>query len=165
MAASPAVFALCGLWHGAAWSYVLWGLMHACFLNLYTLRKRLCPALRSGLWERLLTLCAVSFSWLFFRAGNTGRALVLTGQLFSTWDLAAGTQLLLSAGPLDVSPAVLLLLLTGALLLLRKLPALTEEACPHCPEAVWAGLLLALCLAALIRMDSGTASAFIYFQF
>jgi len=49
--------------------------------------------------------------------------------------------------------------------LARRLPALTEEARPHCPEAVWAGLLLALCLAALIRMDSGTASAFIYFQF
>ena len=165
MLATAAVFSLCGLWHGAAWSYLLWGLLHACFLNLYTLRKRLWPGLRSGLWERLLTLCAVCFSWLFFRAGDTGRALALTGQLFSAWDVAAGGQLLLSAGPPDTSPAVLLLLLTGGLLLLRRLPALTEEARPHCPEAVWAGLLLALCLAALIRMDSGTASAFIYFQF
>ncbi len=165
MLATIAVFSLCGLWHGAAWSYVLWGLMHACFLNLFTLRKRLWPALRPGLWERVLTLCAVSFSWLFFRAGDTSRALLLTGQLFSVWNLAAGTQLLLSAGPLDVSPAVLLLLLAGGLLLLYKLPALTAEAPPHCPDAVWVGLLLALCLAALIRMDSGTASAFIYFQF
>ncbi len=165
MLATAAVFALCGLWHGAAWSYVLWGLMHACFLNLYTLRKRLRPGLASGLWEQALTYCAVSFSWLFFRAGDTGRALLLAARLFSAWDLSSGARLLMSAGPRGASPAVLALLLAGGLLTLRRLPALASDRKPPLPEAAWAGLLLAIGIAALIRMDGGTASAFIYFQF
>ncbi len=165
MLAAFAVFALCGLWHGAAWSYVLWGLMHACFLNLYTLRKRFLPALPSGLWEHVLTFCAVSFSWLFFRAGDAGRALLMSERLFSAWDISSGAQLLMGAGPRGASPAVLLLLLAGGLLTLRRLPALTAEEKPPVSEAAWAGLLLAIGIAALIRMDSGTASAFIYFQF
>ncbi len=163
--ATTVVFALCGLWHGAAWSYVLWGLLHACYLNLYTLRKRCFPALPSGLWEQALTYCAVTFSWLFFRAGDTGRALLLVGRLFSAWDVASGVQLLMSAGLRDASPVLLLLLLAGGLLMLRRVPVLTTEEKPPVPVAAWAGLLLAIAIAALIRMDSGTASAFIYFQF
>ncbi len=163
--ATTVVFALCGLWHGAAWSYVLWGLLHACFLNLYTLRKRRFPALPSGLWEHALTYGAVTFSWLFFRAGDTGRAILLTGRFFSAWDVASGVQLLMSAGLRGASPVLLLLLLAGGLLMLRRLPVLTTEEKPPVPVAVWAGLLLAILSAALIRIDSGTASAFIYFQF
>ncbi len=163
--ASTVVFALCGLWHGAAWSYMIWGLMHACFLNLYTLKKRFRPALASGPWEHALTYCAVSFSWLFFRAGDTGRALLLTERLFSAWDFSSGARLLMSAGPRGASPSVLLLLLTGGLLTLRRLPALTAEEKTPVSEAAWAGLLVAIGLAALIRLDGGAASAFIYFQF
>ncbi len=163
--ATTVVFALCGLWHGAAWSYVLWGLLHACFLNLYILRKRRFPALPSGLWEHALTYCAVTFSWLFFRAGNTGRALLLAGRLFSVWDVSSGVQLLMSAGQRGASPVLLLLLLAGGLLMLRRLPMLAADEKPPVPVAAWAGLLLAIVIAALIRMDSGTASAFIYFQF
>ena len=163
--ATTVVFALCGLWHGAAWSYVLWGLLHACFLNLYTLRKRRFPALPSGLWEHALTYGAVTFSWLFFRAGDTGRAILLTGRFFSAWDVASGVQLLMSAGLRGASPVLLLLLLAGGLLMLRRLPVLTTEEKPPVPVAAWAGLLLAILIAALIRIDSGTASAFIYFQF
>ena len=71
----------------------------------------------------------------------------------------------MSAGPRSASPAVLALLLAGGLLSLRRLPALASDRKPPLPEAAWAGLLLAIGIAALIRMDGGTASAFIYFQF
>ncbi len=163
--ATTVVFALCGLWHGAAWSYVLWGLLHACFLNLYTLRKHRFPALPSGLWEHALTYGAVTFSWLFFRAGDTGRALLLAGRLCSAWNVSSGVQLLMSAWQRGASPVLLLLLLAGGLLMLRRLPMLSADEKPPVPVAAWAGLLLAIVIAALIRMDSGTASAFIYFQF
>ncbi len=163
--AATVVFALCGLWHGAAWSYVLWGLLHACFLNLYTVRKRFWPALPSGRWEQALTYAAVSFSWLFFRAGDTGRALLLTERLFSAWDFSSGARLLAGAAPRGASPAALLLLLAGGLLTLRRLPALTQDEKAPVSEAAWAGLLLAIGIGALIRLDSGAASAFIYFQF
>ena len=165
--ATTAVFALCGLWHGASWSFVVWGLLHAFFMNLHTLRSRLLPGRSSGWPERVLTLFAVCFSWLFFRAGSLSRAVLLLGRLFCAWNFTESAGLLMSAAANGVPPAALLLLLPGGLAVLRRLPALTAEGeeKKKIPEAAWIGLLLAIGAAALIRLDSGIASAFIYFQF
>ena len=166
MLATTAVFALCGLWHGASWSFVVWGLLHAFFLNLHTLWRQLRPDRVSGWPERALALAAVCFSWLFFRAGDMSRAVELLGQLFSPWNLTEGAGLLMSAAAGGVSPAAALLLLLGGLAVLWRLPALTREGMEKkVPEAVWAGLLLAIGVAVFIRLDAGIAGAFIYFQF
>jgi alginate O-acetyltransferase complex protein AlgI len=64
------VFALCGLWHGASWTFVVWGLFHGAFLILERLgavRRRLGPlaALR-----RPYVILVVLVSWVFFRADS-----------------------------------------------------------------------------------------------
>ncbi len=164
--ATAAVFALCGLWHGASWNYLVWGLLHAGFMAVYTLWRRLRPEGRGGRAGQVLTFAAVSFAWLFFRAGSMERAHVLLGSLLSPWQAGAGMALLMSACPLETSPAVLLVLLGAMLLLLWRLPSPVREAeGKRLPDAAWAGLLLALLIAVLIRMDAGGANAFIYFQF
>jgi alginate O-acetyltransferase complex protein AlgI len=69
-----------GLWHGAAWTFVLWGGLHGLFLVInhgwHALRRRLGHDLvRSGwlaTWGgRLLTFVAVTIGWVFFRAENS----------------------------------------------------------------------------------------------
>ena len=163
--ATTVVFALCGLWHGASWSFVIWGLMHACFLNLYTLRSRLIPKKTLRLAEKMLTIAAVCFSWLFFRAGDMSRVTILLQRLFSVWDITAGMQLIMSVSLRGVSPEVLLILLAGCLAVLCRLPVLTRENDMHTPDVAVIGMLLAIGIAVLIRLDHGVASAFIYFQF
>lgn len=71
-----AVWALTGLWHGASWNYVLWGIYYFAFLVLENYWKRkgiqLPPAL-----ARVYTLAVVFFGWIFFRFedfGAMGRA-------------------------------------------------------------------------------------------
>lgn len=159
-----AVFTLCGLWHGADWSFVIWGLLHACFMNLYTLYQHFQPQRKPGIAGHILTLTAVCFTWLFFRANDLVHAGLLLGQLFSPWQVSTGIDLLMTASIRNTQPVTLLLLLCGLLLILCRLPAVTDEQTPV-PDAAWAGLLLAICAAVLIRMDAGTANAFIYFQF
>lgn len=162
--ATTVVFALCGLWHGAAWNFIVWGLLHACFLNLHTLACRVLPKPPSGVPGRVLTLAAVCFAWLFFRADGLTHAMALLQQLFSPWDVAAGLQLMMRAS-LRSTPAPALLSLLGAvLLLLHRLPCAARED-TTVPCAVWAGLLLSILLALLIRLDGGVVNAFIYFQF
>ncbi|MBQ7657263.1 MAG: MBOAT family protein [Clostridia bacterium] len=158
------VFFLCGLWHGAEWSFVIWGLLHACFLNLYTLFTHFHPQQKPGIAGHILTLAAVCFAWLFFRANDLAHAGMLLRQLFSPWQVSAGIELLMTAAIRNTQPVTLLLLLCGLLLILRRLPAVTDGK-SSIPDAAWAGLLLAVITAALIRMDAGTANAFIYFQF
>ncbi len=163
--ASSAVFALCGLWHGADWSFLVWGLLHACLMALYTVRRHFLKKALPEPVERFLTLAAVSFAWIFFRAGSMPHALSLLHRLFSVWHPAAGAQLLLSAPVRTVSPAVLLFLLAVLLPAVRRLPALTYGESTDTSDMAWAGILLAAAMALLIRMDSGVSNAFIYFQF
>ena len=47
------VFFLCGLWHGASWTFVIWGLFHGAFLVLE--RLGLAGARRRGCWRRCAT--------------------------------------------------------------------------------------------------------------
>ena len=151
------VFALCGLWHGADWSFVVWGLLHACFLSLYNIQ-------RHRVADRLTMLAAVCFAWVFFRANGLSHALLLISRLFSRWDVPSGVALLTSAAR-PISPVALLILFLSIALTLRCLPALTEEEPPPVPDAAWVFLLLAIGAALFIRLDSGTANTFIYFQF
>ena len=65
------VFLVCGMWHGAGLSFVVWGMIHALF-NIVTsyLRKSPLVFLTKGTAGRVLTFCAVSFAWIFFRADS-----------------------------------------------------------------------------------------------
>jgi alginate O-acetyltransferase complex protein AlgI len=62
------VFLLCGLWHGASWTFILWGLYHGFFLALE--RSRL-EYWRNKLWQPLqhiLTMLIVMVGWVLFRS-------------------------------------------------------------------------------------------------
>jgi len=69
------VFVLCGLWHGAAWNFIVWGLLHGAFLVIERigfgriLSKM--PVFLQHAWTILLVLIA----WVFFRATDLPHAL------------------------------------------------------------------------------------------
>ena len=88
------VFLVSGLWHGAAWTFVLWGAIHGIYQIIGNLtrkgRNRL--LLRVGLTERsagvvwvrrIVTFALVSFAWIFFRANSIGEAGLLLERLFT----------------------------------------------------------------------------------
>ena len=66
-----AVFFLCGLWHGASWTFVAWGLYHGAFLVIERLRGRTSTGSATA---HLYTLVVVSVGWVFFRAETFGQA-------------------------------------------------------------------------------------------
>jgi len=70
------VFFLCGLWHGASWNFIVWGLFHGAFLGLE--RGRFGRVIES-LWRplaRAYTLLVVVAGWVFFRASTMEQASV-----------------------------------------------------------------------------------------
>ena len=84
------VMALVGLWHGAGWNFVLWGLLHGTYLVAYRVYESWNanrPALRdsklaAGAW-RLLTLIGVTVAWVAFRAPSVSKAgSILSAMLF-----------------------------------------------------------------------------------
>ena len=84
VAAILTTFAVCGLWHGASWTFVVWGCYHGMALGTHRAWKvwrpfrRLGrnPAFRLGsvLAARMVTLTAVVAGWVFFRADSLGSA-------------------------------------------------------------------------------------------
>ena len=75
------VFTLSGLWHGAAWTFVMWGIFHGAFVTVERLlgdrRDRMPLAL-----QHAMTLAIVTIGWVFFRAGSFGQACDVIAAMF-----------------------------------------------------------------------------------
>lgn len=68
------VFFLCGLWHGASWQFVAWGLYHGFFLGV---ERAFLGRLLDNLWtpvRHLYVALSVVISWVLFRATDFGQA-------------------------------------------------------------------------------------------
>ncbi len=87
------VFVLCGLWHGANWTFLIWGGLHGFYLVFSHVtaefRRRAVdqiglnkmPRLLGGL-RQVTTFFLVSFAWVFFRAGTLSDAVFIVTRLF-----------------------------------------------------------------------------------
>lgn len=80
------VFGLSGLWHGSAWTFVIWGVVHGSFVTIERLlgdrRDRIPKVL-----QHAMTLAIVVIAWVFFRATSAGHAFDIIGAMFG---VAAG---------------------------------------------------------------------------
>ena len=90
-------FLVCGIWHGANWTFVVWGALHGLYLisSIVTEKTRRTMARGIGLdrypaFHRCLklftTFCLVAFAWVFFRAESLGDAWYIVTHLFSGFD-------------------------------------------------------------------------------
>ena len=88
------VFLVSGFWHGANWTFIIWGGLHALYYLPLMLGKRnrhhldtvaegrLLPTIRE-LLQMLVTFLLVTLAWVFFRAENIYHALAYLGEIFS----------------------------------------------------------------------------------
>ncbi|HEV8712617.1 MAG TPA: MBOAT family O-acyltransferase [Candidatus Binatia bacterium] len=142
---------LCGLWHGANWTFVFWGGYHGLLL---VLQQSI-----GGVWERLPmwsrragTFALVVVGWVFFRSDNFEMAFALLGVMFS-WH--AGSSII--GAPVLVA----MLILAGSIA--HYAPNTFEVRHQWAPAGV-AGfaVLFGMCLFALYGAQP---SPFLYFQF
>jgi len=85
-------WAIMGLWHGANWTFVIWGLYHACFITVYRFTAPLAAnwsPWKSKLIGWSITLPVVMLSWIPFRAANISDTMGMWLKVFSlheyTW--------------------------------------------------------------------------------
>lgn len=77
------VFALTGIWHGASWNFLLWGLYFAGFLILEKVGLRQVLERLPVFFRRVYTLLVVEIGWVLFRAETFSRAVGYLGDMFS----------------------------------------------------------------------------------
>jgi len=153
-----------GLWHGAAWTFVIWGAYHGVLLSVHhyraarrTARGAEEPAWPGRVWvQRFATFQLVCVGWVFFRSDSLASALEMFGRLFTGW--STPTEL--------VTPLVLAAI---ALMLVTQLwpPAFAR----HLQDRVAAlgpvslGAVGAVSLFVITTLGPQGVAPFIYFQF
>ncbi|PHN04732.1 MBOAT family O-acyltransferase [Flavilitoribacter nigricans] len=75
------VFFLCGLWHGASWNFIVWGLFHGCFLILERTAFGAWLSRRSSWIQHFYLLAVVIIAWVFFRAADISQAIQYLGAM------------------------------------------------------------------------------------
>ncbi len=76
------IFLVSGFWHGANWTFVIWGAVHAFFIVLYMLQQKYFPKpQQTSIWRNtiglIFTLTIVCLAWVFFRAANVTDAFLI----------------------------------------------------------------------------------------
>ena len=156
-----------GLWHGAAWTFVVWGGLHGLYLSAhravgaYEPRGRPVAPRLSELWRVALTFHLVAFAWIFFRADSLRAAIdYIQGALARLGSFAAG-----DGGSLVAQGAGVLVF--GAMMFAVDWTDRNRER--YQPLQSWSPLVLgsamAVMIAALVIFSGGTLVPFIYFQF
>jgi alginate O-acetyltransferase complex protein AlgI len=169
------VFFLCGLWHGASWTFAGWGLFHGAFLVLERMKTgRVIDSLWSPV-RHLYTLLVVSVGWVFFRADTLPQA---TAFLKAMAGLGTGagleyhvglyvdSQLVLALVAGIVGSAPLLPLLgRGKAAVFARAPGILRGALGTAFALVDVAGHSLLLLASAMLLAAGTHNPFIYFRF
>ncbi len=153
------VFMISGLWHGAAWTFIIWGSLHGIYLIFAMLRKKYLNiempqnAFTDKL-QILITFGLVTLSWVFFRARGLGNAKVILTKIFNP---ATYTEL---ASPFNVTEMWFCVLLILVLMLKEiYVPKIDTTRTP----AFYAKFTLLM--VACYFLGVFTSNQFIYFQF
>jgi len=85
VAALVITFLACGIWHGAAWTFVIWGALHGVGLAAtFSLERSAFYRKRvPRLLKQVAVFIYVSFAWIFFRADSLGDALLIVRRIFT----------------------------------------------------------------------------------
>lgn len=169
------VFLASGLWHGANWTFVIWGIIHAFYRIIgeltYNGREKFWAKLGVNtssrvfsLLRRVLTFILVSFSWIFFRANSLSDLKILLSNIFTDFGSIGATLEYMGIG------------ITAALVLVFSIFVMSELDVITGNERTEALVLTsrktgimwcvwAIAVAWIMLYSVGGASTFIYFQF
>ncbi len=146
---------LAGLWHGAAWTFVVWGLVHGTFLGSHAVLKRLGLTPRSVTVNRIVTFALVCGAFVIFRSPNLGVAGDVLGAMAGLGGLDSSAQLS------TLLPGTFVILLLALLVFVNVAPNTWQI---KLQPRVWQGMAAGIGAAVAI-MTISQPHPFIYFQF
>ena len=158
------VFFSTGLWHGADWTFVIWGLWHGMFMLL----EEVIPVKKlPRLLRHVYTLLVVTVGFVMFRADTFAQGIQMTGKMFAGWSFQASQMNLVLQ---QMTP---LFILTVIISVIACMPVLkwvrewgeTIQPCRKVMEPIGYLMSLFLLVLCILSLSSGTYNPFIYFRF
>lgn len=152
-----AVWLLTGIWHGASWTFAVWGLWYFMFLLL---EKITGFAEKTGIFSHAYTMLVVMFAWVIFRADTLGMAVTYIGRMFGI-----GTVSLTAQPFIDMQKGVAVILaacVVGCTPCPKRLFLWLQEKNCGWTESVW---IFAVFLLSVLQVINASYNPFIYFNF
>ena len=175
------VFLVSGLWHGAAWTFVLWGALHGVYQIIggvtQKTRERIYTSMhinmKSGWFralQRAFTFVLVCFAWIFFRANSISDIGIIMTKLFTDWGGLSYAQSTFTKMGLDLTMALAIAVAVWMLTRFDRRPLSlmcgVDDDGKALPSAYSYAYIVWLVIVAAIIIASGDGeSTFIYFQF
>jgi D-alanyl-lipoteichoic acid acyltransferase DltB (MBOAT superfamily) len=168
-------FLISGLWHGANWTFVIWGALHGTFIVIESIithlkrHKAPRPVTRwTRIWKTGLTFTLVLLAWVFFRANTLSDALGIYGAMFEGITdpiqyVSRGFQAMRFSDPDVIRLSLILpvLFIYDGINLKGDVMIRLNAWSPAARTALY----VAFGLFALLMITTVTSNAFIYFQF
>ena len=159
------VFVLCGLWHGANWTFLFWGIYHGLFLVIERITGlRELPDHSYKILRRFMTMLIVIIGWVFFRSQDISQAIQFLEAMFTLTDWPITYELsraLNYRNVLFLLSALSVFFLPGNFLTIKLLID-RKDPVPVIAGALMILLLLPYCAALIV---GGASSPFIYYRF
>ncbi len=83
-----------GLWHGAGWTFIVWGCLHGIFLMINHAWSNQTKVRLHGIFAQALTLLCVMIAWVFFRANSLDSALLILRTMTGLGEISVGPGLI-----------------------------------------------------------------------
>ena len=150
-----------GVWHGAAWTFVIWGFYHGTLLVLHHLLRPMLEkwVRNSGAWKALkvvVTFQLMAIGWLIFRAENFGQLREMLLSLISCWS-GTGIALSMATSLITYSWPLLVVQLCQQ----NQGSLLPQHNWPHTLRVAFYSLLVYM----IFTYGAMSGQEFIYFQF
>jgi alginate O-acetyltransferase complex protein AlgI len=159
------VFFMCGLWHGAKWNFVAWGLLHGFFIlsersKFGSLLERLPALFRHG-----YAVSAIMLGWLFFRLDTVSDASVYLHRMLFFRGSDSRTLAEFATPDIVFIVCVALIFSTPLTPFLRLFIADLRSPSRYALEMLWIGTQFALFYLCIASIAAGGYSPFLYFRF
>ena len=175
--ANIVIFFIVGIWHGAAWKYIAYGLYNGFIIAISNLLEPVYKKLLSKfhinatsrgwtLWQIIRTFILVNISWYFDNAATLTDAFRLMGNTFKYASFSMDAVVKMSGSQLD-----LIILLAGCLVwlivsILKEKGIVIREALDRKPLIIrWAVYIALVMSVAVLGYISNTSGGFMYAQF
>ena len=149
-----------GLWHGAAWTFIVWGGLHGTYLILERLQRRYLPfkiTKWNGIFLAFITFSCVNITWVFFRAREFETAWSMIKSMF--YLQTDGEKILGSFDIIKVCTVVGIMFLCHWIMRNTSMKEVSLKTSPWVLGVFWAIMFF------LIVIAQGSGEQFIYFQF
>jgi len=149
-----------GLWHGAAWTFMVWGGLHGTYLILERLQRQYLPfkiTKWNGMFLAFTTFTCVNITWVFFRAREFETAWNMIRSMF--YLNSDGTKVLQTFDIIKVLTLIAILFVTHWFMRNTSVKEVSLKTSPVILGIAWSIMFF------LIAIAQGSGEQFIYFQF